>query len=45
MACIISETDYITFVTDYSVTYCGSDGELSVQTIATERNRKIFSLN
>ena len=45
MACIISATDYIAFVKGCSVSYCGSDGELSVQTVATEGNRKIRSLN
>jgi len=45
MACIISATDYVMFVKGYSVSYCGSDGELAVQTVATEGNRKILSLN
>ena len=45
MVCIISATDYVTFVKGYSVSYCGSDGELSVQTVATEGNHKIISLN
>jgi len=39
MACIISATDSVTFVKGCSVSYCGSDGELSVQTIATEGDR------